>query len=40
MAMPEVPEDVLNGLNELLKLDEAWIRKRKFIVHQTIYDIR
>lgn len=30
MAMPEVPEDVfMNGLNELLKLDEAWIKKGK-----------
>ncbi|NGY38892.1 branched-chain amino acid aminotransferase [Flavobacterium sp. XN-5] len=30
MAMPEVPEDVfMNGLNELLRLDEAWIKKGK-----------
>lgn len=30
MAMPEVPEDVfMNGLNELLKLEEAWIKKGK-----------
>ena len=30
MAMPEVPEDVfMNGLNELLKLDEAWVKKGK-----------
>ncbi len=30
MAMPEVPEDVfMDGLNELLKLDEAWIKKGK-----------
>ena len=30
MAMPEVPEDVfMNGLNQLLKLDEAWIKKGK-----------
>jgi branched-chain amino acid aminotransferase len=30
MAMPEVPEDVfMEGLNQLLKLDEAWIKKRK-----------
>lgn len=28
MAMPEVPEDVfMEGLNQLLKLDEAWIKK-------------
>ena len=28
MAMPEVPEDVfMVGLNQLLKLDEAWIKK-------------
>lgn len=30
MAMPEVPEAIfMNGLNELLKLDEAWIKKGK-----------
>jgi branched-chain amino acid aminotransferase len=30
MAMPEVPETVfMDGLNELLKLDEAWIKKGK-----------
>ncbi|MFT5715429.1 MAG: branched-chain amino acid aminotransferase [Flavobacterium sp.] len=30
MAMPEVPEDVfMDGLNQLLKLDEAWIKKGK-----------
>ena len=30
MAMPEVPEDIfLNGLNQLLQLDEAWIKKGK-----------
>ena len=30
MAMPEVPEDVfMNGLNQLLKLDEAWVKKGK-----------
>nr|WP_314895624.1 branched-chain amino acid aminotransferase [uncultured Flavobacterium sp.] len=30
MAMPEVPEDVfMNGLNQLLQLDEAWIKKGK-----------
>ncbi|RTY87695.1 branched-chain amino acid aminotransferase [Flavobacterium sp. RSP49] len=30
MAMPEVPEDIfLNGLNQLLRLDEAWIKKGK-----------
>ena len=30
MAMPEVPEAVfMDGLNELLKLDEAWIKKGK-----------
>ncbi|MEZ7504280.1 branched-chain amino acid aminotransferase [Flavobacterium sp. Arc2] len=30
MAMPEVPEDVfMDGLNELLKLDQAWIKKGK-----------
>jgi branched-chain amino acid aminotransferase len=39
MAMPEVPETIfMDGLNELLKLDEAWIKKRKYIIHQTIYD--
>lgn len=28
MAMPEVPEEVfMNGLNELLKIDEAWVKK-------------
>ncbi len=28
MAMPEVPEDIfMDGLNQLLKLDEAWIKK-------------
>jgi branched-chain amino acid aminotransferase len=30
MAMPEVPEAVfIDGLNELIKLDEAWIKKGK-----------
>jgi branched-chain amino acid aminotransferase len=30
MAMPEVPEAVfMDGLNQLLKLDEAWIKKGK-----------
>jgi branched-chain amino acid aminotransferase len=30
MAMPEVPEDVfMNGLKQLLQLDEAWIKKGK-----------
>ena len=30
MAMPEVPEDIfMEGLNQLLKLDEAWIKKGK-----------
>jgi branched-chain amino acid aminotransferase len=30
MAMPEVPEEVfMNGLNQLLQLDEAWIKKGK-----------
>jgi branched-chain amino acid aminotransferase len=30
MAMPEVPETIfMDGLNELLKIDEAWIKKRK-----------
>ena len=30
MAMQEVPEDIfMNGLKELLKLDEAWIKKGK-----------
>lgn len=30
MAMPEVPEDIfMNGLNQLLQLDEAWIKKGK-----------
>jgi branched-chain amino acid aminotransferase len=30
LAMPEVPEEVfMNGLNQLLKLDEAWIKKGK-----------
>ena len=28
MAMPEVPENIfMDGLNELLKLDEAWVKK-------------
>ncbi len=28
MAMPEVPEEIfMDGLNQLLKLDEAWIKK-------------
>ena len=28
MAMPEVPEEIfMNGLNQLLQLDEAWIKK-------------
>ncbi|PWA07387.1 branched-chain amino acid aminotransferase [Flavobacterium psychrotolerans] len=30
MAMPEVPEEVfLNGLHQLLQLDEAWVKKGK-----------
>jgi branched-chain amino acid aminotransferase len=30
MAMPEVPEAIfMDGLNELLKLDEAWIKKKE-----------
>jgi branched-chain amino acid aminotransferase len=30
MAMPEVPEEVfMNGLNQLLQLDEAWVKKGK-----------
>lgn len=30
MAMPEVPEDIfMNGLKQLLQLDEAWIKKGK-----------
>ena len=30
MAMPEVPEDIfMEGLNQLLKLDQAWIQKGK-----------
>jgi branched-chain amino acid aminotransferase len=30
MAMPEVPEEIfMQGLNELLRLDEAWIKKGK-----------
>ncbi|MBC5863368.1 branched-chain amino acid aminotransferase [Flavobacterium turcicum] len=30
MAMPEVPEDIfMNGLQQLLHLDEAWIKKGK-----------
>jgi branched-chain amino acid aminotransferase len=30
MAMPEVPETIfMDGLNELLKIDEAWIKKGK-----------
>ncbi|WP_035671206.1 branched-chain amino acid aminotransferase [Flavobacterium sp. 83] len=30
MAMPEVPEDIfMNGLNQLLQLDEAWVKKGK-----------
>ena len=30
MAMPEVPEDIfMNGLNQLLKLDQEWIKKGK-----------
>ena len=30
MAMPEVPEEIfMEGLNQLLKLDEAWIQKGK-----------
>ena len=30
MAMPEVPEEVfMNGLNQLLQLDQAWIKKGK-----------
>ena len=28
MAMPEVPEDIfMNGLKELLKIDQAWVKK-------------
>jgi branched-chain amino acid aminotransferase len=27
--MPEVPKMFYGGLNQLLKLDEAWIKKRK-----------
>jgi branched-chain amino acid aminotransferase len=28
MAMPEVPEDIfINGLKELLKIDQAWVKK-------------
>jgi branched-subunit amino acid aminotransferase/4-amino-4-deoxychorismate lyase len=41
MAMPEVPETIfMDGLNELLKLDQAWIKKKEkeIHVHQTIYD--
>jgi branched-subunit amino acid aminotransferase/4-amino-4-deoxychorismate lyase len=39
MAMPEVPETIfMDGLNELLKIDLDKKRKRKYIVHQTIYD--
>jgi hypothetical protein len=38
MAMPEVPETIfMDGLNELLK-NRPIERKRKYIVHQTIYD--
>ena len=30
MAMPEVPEEIfMNGLNQLLQLDKAWIKKGK-----------
>ncbi|MBP2284682.1 branched-chain amino acid aminotransferase [Flavobacterium sp. CG_23.5] len=30
MAMPEVPENIfMDGLNELLKIDEAWVKKGK-----------
>jgi branched-chain amino acid aminotransferase len=30
MAMPEVPEDIfMDGLNQLLQLDEAWVKKGK-----------
>ena len=30
MAMPEVPEEVfMNGLNQLLQLDQAWVKKGK-----------
>ncbi len=30
MAMPEVPEEIfMNGLNELLKLDQEWVKKGK-----------
>jgi branched-chain amino acid aminotransferase len=30
MAMPEVPEDIfMEGLNQLLQLDEAWVQKGK-----------
>jgi branched-chain amino acid aminotransferase len=39
MAMPEVPETIfMDGLNELLKLDEAWIKRKGNTLHQTIYD--
>jgi branched-chain amino acid aminotransferase len=32
MAMPEVPETIfMDGLNELLKIDQAWIKKEKEI---------
>jgi branched-chain amino acid aminotransferase len=34
MAMPEVPETIfMDGLNELLKLDEAWIKGKE--IHCT-----
>jgi branched-chain amino acid aminotransferase len=34
MAMPEVPETIfMDGLNELLKLDEAWIKGKE--IHYT-----
>jgi branched-chain amino acid aminotransferase len=34
MAMPEVPETIfMDGLNELLKLDEAWKKKKE--IHYT-----
>ncbi len=30
MAMPEVPEEIfMNGLNQLIQLDEAWVKKGK-----------
>jgi branched-chain amino acid aminotransferase len=39
MAMPEVPETIfMDGLNELLKIDQAWIKK-KYIVHSHLFMI-